>query len=946
MNQRAVLIGVVSLSVIAQACNDANLQSAVIRQTIDASAPVVIREVYGGGSNAAAVYTHDYVELVNRSSSPVSLAGWSIQYASATGTGNLGATSSQMTELPDVTLAPGQAFLIQEAGTGAVGVPLPSPDYVDPSPINLSATAGKVALVRSVTTLGCNGSSTPCTTEADALIVDLVGYGTANYFEGTSPAPSADNSHAIARPGTGCADTNVNSADFVTALPMPENGSNNAVDCTAGGGGSGGSGGSGGVIGTGGGTAGATGGSSGGTTEPGLIRIHDIQGRAHRSPLEGITVTNVPGIVTHVYASGFYFQDPVADDDVATSEGVLVYTSSRPTVVVGESVLVSGTVTEYRPGCSSCGPTSSSYANLTTTEIARPSVITLPASGQALPEAIILGQRGRLAPRTVIDDETTDVESPMAVFTPDTSAIDFYESLEGMRVEIPNPVAVGPTNDYGELPVLPDSGYGAELRTLRGGIVVTPGDFNPERVILSGADMPKVNVGDSFTEPVVAVVDYAYGNFLFYSTGPLPVVKDGGLVRETLTLGERAVNQLDIATLNVENLDPTDEASKFQAIAGIIANSLNSPDILTLEEVQDDSGPVNDGVVSASVTIERLVEAIGVAGGPRYESRSIDPVDKQDGGEPGGNIRLVFLFRTDRGLSFVERPGATATTSNAVVTDEGNRGLRFSPGRIEPENAAFANSRKPLAGQFSFNGNRLYVIANHFNSKGGDQPLFGRFQPPELKSEVQRLAQAAVVANFARSIASVELDANIVVLGDLNDYQFSAPVTALNDVGLNTLINTLPPSERYSYVYEGNSQSLDQILVSNGLFAARSGFDVVHVNSEFATNVSDHDPAVARFTVGPQPAAKVRPILECIEVQGRWSFVAHFGYDNPNRLVTHRPLGKNNRLVPSSTDRGQPVTFLPGRNKDVFTAATTFGVIAWQLDNYVLVATPWSPRCE
>ena len=105
------------------------------------SSGIVISQVYGGGGNAGAPYTHDFIELFNRGTTPVSIGGWSLQYASATGTGNFGANSGQLTELPSVTIQPGQYFLVQQA-SGAVGSPLPAPDYLDPTPINLSGTAG------------------------------------------------------------------------------------------------------------------------------------------------------------------------------------------------------------------------------------------------------------------------------------------------------------------------------------------------------------------------------------------------------------------------------------------------------------------------------------------------------------------------------------------------------------------------------------------------------------------------------------------------------------------------------------------------------------------------------------------------------------------------------------------------------------------------------------
>ena len=121
------------------------------------SSGVVISQVYGGGGNANATHQNDFIELFNRGTAPVSLSGWSLQYASATGTGNFGANATQITELPAVTLNPGQYFLVQEAG-GAVGALLPTADHVDPTAINMSGTAGKVALVSAATSLNCNGS--------------------------------------------------------------------------------------------------------------------------------------------------------------------------------------------------------------------------------------------------------------------------------------------------------------------------------------------------------------------------------------------------------------------------------------------------------------------------------------------------------------------------------------------------------------------------------------------------------------------------------------------------------------------------------------------------------------------------------------------------------------------------------------------------------------------
>ncbi len=93
------------------------------------SANLVISQVYGGGGNANATYTHDYIEIFNRGTTDISVDDFSLQYASPTGTGNFGASTTQLTELPDVTLRPGHYFLVQEGATTpppASAVPLPT----------------------------------------------------------------------------------------------------------------------------------------------------------------------------------------------------------------------------------------------------------------------------------------------------------------------------------------------------------------------------------------------------------------------------------------------------------------------------------------------------------------------------------------------------------------------------------------------------------------------------------------------------------------------------------------------------------------------------------------------------------------------------------------------------------------------------------------------------
>jgi len=188
-----------------------------------AANPLRISQVYGGGGFVSSAHTHDFIEIYNSGTSAVSLAGMSIQYASATGAESFGNSTTTRTELPDVLLGSGQYFLVQESG-GANGSPLPTPDLIDSTSIALSATDGKVALVTGTTTLGCNGSATnPCPPEQLERIIDLVGYGTANFSEGAAAAPTLSNTTAAIRKEGGCTDTDNNSADFDALTPTPRN---------------------------------------------------------------------------------------------------------------------------------------------------------------------------------------------------------------------------------------------------------------------------------------------------------------------------------------------------------------------------------------------------------------------------------------------------------------------------------------------------------------------------------------------------------------------------------------------------------------------------------------------------------------------------------------------------------------------------------------------------
>lgn len=581
-------------------------------------------------------------------------------------------------------------------------------------------------------------------------------------------------------------------------------------------------------------------------------RIRDIQGEGHTSEYAGQAVTDIEGIVTqygYTFATGaykgFYMQDPSPDQKPGTSEGIFVFStneSAKPGI--GDLVKVNGTVVEYNEN---------SGSNLTSTQITNPAV-TVVSSHHPLPEPVVLGKGGRVIPSSVIDNDA------MAKYEPDEDAIDFYESLEGMRVKLQAPTILSPywvsgtgDNAVHNLATRVDNGAD-EVLTPAGGLVLKEqGNLNPQRLLIAyGNPGREVGTGDTFAEDVTGVIGYNFGNYkVIPPLGGLPATVNSSFRQETTTLAA-AEDKLTIGSYNVENFHPGVGADKINKIAASIVNNLKTPDILGLVEMQDNSGETDNGIVDADQSYTALVEAVKAAGGPAYAYTDISPVNNQDGGAPGGNIRVGFLYNQERVKLSGSVNGRKGSSTEAVGYSAAADQLTYNPGRIDPSNSAFASpskSRKPLAAQFEFKGEKVIVIANHFNSKNGDNGPFGSAQPPVLSSEAQRHKIAEVVNGFVKEVLAANPKANIVALGDLNDFQFTGTVTKLKGSELDNLIDKLPLNERYTYTYDGNSQVLDHILVSRNLTAAAQ-VDIVHLNADFPASrgrVSDHDAVLAQL---------------------------------------------------------------------------------------------------
>ncbi len=601
-----------------------------------------------------------------------------------------------------------------------------------------------------------------------------------------------------------------------------------------------------------------------------MTAIYEIQGTGHLSPLEGQTVTT-RGVVTAVDTTGgrgFYMQDASGDGRSETSDGIFVFWPNGALPAIGHLVEVTGTVQEFTPNGAAQG-------SFSTTELASVTDVVDLGVGPAITPVQIGGPGGLLPP----------TESLVAGGL-------FFEQFEGMLVTVKNAIAVGPTNGFGEIFTVvdgnddPADGANATGLTDRGNLLLTAGfgdfgdtntsggDFNPERVQIdddsgvSTVQSPSVNVGARLGD-VTGILRYDFGNYEVIATEPYAVVEPSPLQKETgeLTSGS---DRLLIASYNAENLDPLDGQARFDAIADQIINRLNAPDIVAVQEVQDNDGASNTDVTTADQTLQMLVDAVAAAGGPTYAFINNPFIgDDTNGGEPGGNIRSAYLYRVDR-VDFLENSLATIAADGSLVTTS------YVDQQTNPDNP-FYTARPPLVATFKFNGQDVTLVNNHFTSKGGSAPLLGSDQPPLNAGEVQRAGQAQAVNNFVDNALAVNPSAKIVVLGDLNEFPFEEPMKVLTgqaritnyDVPgkgpffaiadyseggtavLKDLQELLPADQRYDYVFEGNSETLDHILVSDSLVDG-AAFDVVRINAEFADQTSDHDPLLASLLLPGQ----------------------------------------------------------------------------------------------
>lgn len=607
------------------------------------------------------------------------------------------------------------------------------------------------------------------------------------------------------------------------------------------------------------------------------LAIYEIQADGFRSPYEGEYRKTV-GIVTAVGHQGFYLQDAEGDQDPSTSDGIFVFGGrdySPPEV--GDRLVLSAWVEEFIPG-------GRESQNLSITQLKSP-VIHETVKRQPIPAAVLIGEAGRMPPATEMFRSlktSMDLNSNQALeieLQPERYGLDFFESLEGMLVQVKQPQCISPTRVFGkynsEVFVVADQGRGVSPKdalTRRGVLKLQPhaenrGDQNPERIqiqfdaspsvrgTLYPSTSPVLNVGDQL-ESVTGVVGYSFGNFEIHATQTV-TVRSGEMEQEVTSLvGD--TDQLTLASYNVLNLSAdADDDGQRKLVARQVVRHLRSPDIIAFQEIQDDSGERDDGETKAEQTLHKLVVAIEEAGGPRYQFLNVPPVDGKDGGVPGGNIRNAFLYNAER----------VKLIQYAALTPRRLRMLGVS------DPLAFEGARTPLLATFGFLGHELTLVNNHLSSRYGSSPVAGAIQPFVQGGRRARVRQARCLNEWSQLMLHQDPESYFAVLGDMNTFEFDReliqeltrrqPLVGKDmkrEPALLNLIDKAEPDDRYTYIFEGNAQALDHCFVSPRLYRPAE-FDIVHVNTGFHRGVelassgkvaSDHEPILARFRFPPQ----------------------------------------------------------------------------------------------
>ncbi len=674
--------------------------------------------------------------------------------------------------------------------------------------------------------------------------------------------------------------------------------------------------------------------------DKGVLPISQIQGKQFLSPVYGYKVTT-QGIITAVavndwYPGGVsvYIQSDAPDDDPRTSEGLHLHLTQKTHLNFGSDnkielsdrflkrgdlVLVKGVVYETM-----------TQSGLSRTGLNEVEEVIVLKREQDLPEPILLrrkGVKGVLSNSNSIRNQLAVIPRKVSTYRGDlnlkptleieTDAIDFYESLEGMRVKFFNPRVVGflggkesfedrSPKRYLNLYVLPDGFENSINDTLSRGVFVDEKtqDYNPEILLIAthhlslglktdnyyrvgdtlcwgenteGDQVPvhcdRKERADSLVEGILAYDKNLFGDgnytifipdrdgifsqsLFFDENSKIDYSPVSGNVRlkrlvdyGPTHLVSELDNHLTVATYNVENL--AENSSKVQSLAKSISYSLQCPDIISLVEIQDFNGTDFIGDSSADLTLKKLIDNIDSDSDCSgraidYQSINIDPIFHQEGGQPGGNIRVALIYNRAK-VKFNLRPIPNSLSETRIME---NGSINYNPGRIFPKDSAFDYTRKSIVAEFNFLGEQIFVIGNHFNSKLGDSSIWGSVQPPFFQSESKRARMASKIVEFVGILKQKNPKAHVIVLGDFNSFMLESPMQIFKTQNLQNLAlwkKLVPKNDRYTTNYNGNSQSLDYIFVDPLLLKKNPELHIMHINSDFMYRLSDHDPIVSRF---------------------------------------------------------------------------------------------------
>ncbi len=522
------------------------------------------------------------------------------------------------------------------------------------------------------------------------------------------------------------------------------------------------------------------------------------------------------GVVTGTTRKGYFVQDPHGGE-TGCSHAVFVF-SPRRKPQVGALVEVQGQVIDFlleeteRP----------------TTQIQAVDARTLDDEGPRLKPVWLTGERIAL----------------------DNDALAAYlNSIEGMLVGIEaGATFVAPSNPFGDYVVVP---VGTDAtRTRHGGVLIDP--VNPDRWypgfrIVDYSRAPQVDVGAELLSPVVGPLNYRVSSYQIAALGRIQVRPASIKFKHTTLKPEPT--RATILTLNGFNLDTRVEDpnlvqdprrdvdddvadGRYAKLAAAIARDAAAPDIVALQEMQDNDGAEITDVVAADENYKKLIRAIRAVGGPTYHWVDVPPQPGADGGQPGGNIRNAFLYNPER----------------VAIVPESVR-------NIGADDAAFEDSRKALMVRFRMlsTNRELAVINVHLASKRHQRGVFAPERPGFDPRQETRVRQALLVRDTLLNLA--ERGINYYVTGDFNDFEFSETLRSmLGDESIN-LVERVPSEERYDYNHRGKSQALMHGIVSKQHAGKRNmEYEILHGNElvgaqpgQLGDKATDHAYVIARI---------------------------------------------------------------------------------------------------